>query len=115
MKPAISKEERYKGKTTMLTYKARQSLLSQAYYCIIKLGFTQKRTSIQLGVSTRTMCKWVKKYGWDKKIQAIKEGGETDPVKYDESLSAFIAYVRIKKPTVYNTIKQVHKQFLNSL
>lgn len=117
MKPAIPKDQRYRGskKSNVLTYKARQSLLSQAYYYLVILGFNQRKTAETIEVSTKTINTWVKKYGWHKKIEAIKTGGEFEPIRYDESLSAFVAYVRVKKPNVYKQLQKVHQQFLNSI
>jgi hypothetical protein len=48
----------------------------RARYLIVVKGFSQKETANIVGVSTKTMCKWVSLYKWDdQQTKEVRQAG----------------------------------------
>jgi hypothetical protein len=98
-----------------LPAKDKARIVSAACYYLTVAGLTQKETRRLLGLGEKTMLKWVRVFGWDAKIKELQANMRKDPMKFDDSLSAFKAYTRIRHPDLYRNFLPVYNQYLNTL
>src|SRR4051812_43874710 len=91
----------------------RERQLVRVKYMLFTLGFSQKRVAYELRISKDTVCKWVKENGWRELLKGKTRLAKT--AKFDESLTAFMVYVKIHNKALYNTIEPVYKQYLKTV
>jgi len=76
---------------------------------------TQKEAGKLLGISENTMSLWAKTYGWKEKYEKQKQEKLKNPTKFDDSLSAFVAYVRVNKPELWKSVNATYYNFLKTV
>lgn len=92
----------------------RRKITAFAFY-VTKLGFTQKEAAAILDISEKLAGKWARQYRLKNKIQKVQQQISDKPLKFDESLSAFMAFTRIHCKESYQSIENAYKNFLTKL
>jgi|GEM_PF-6640682 len=101
------------GRHTIHAEEARK--LAALTYMLLKLKLSIKEAAAQMGVSERTVSRMVRRYGLGEKIALARAERLRDPVRYDESLTAFVVWVRIHDRETYRLIEDTYNQYLNTL
>jgi DNA-binding XRE family transcriptional regulator len=80
----------------------------KARYLIIVKGYSQKEASEIVGVTTKTMVQWVKKYNWNEEVtkEVVKAGGLLAFMK------DFFAYIRSTSPELLKAYASAWYSFL---
>lgn len=93
---------------------ARQA--TELNYLLLHLGMSQKEAANHMGLSERTVSRMVSKQGLKDRMRQAKARRTANSVKYDESLTAFIAKMRIEgKLRTPIILEDEYKNFLNTL
>ncbi len=95
--------------------KEQERQLTALKYLLLHLLLSQKEAAAAMGVSGRTVSRMVKKHKLKPLIRQRRERGIADSVKYDDSLTAFVAYARVHNKPLHDAMAPVYKQYLETL
>jgi len=94
---------------------SKQRQLTQLQYMLFHLGLTQVQAAKELNISPNTVCKWVKQNGWRNKLQGRKRLVAANTMRFDDSLSAFMVFIKKKHPDLVPPVSKAYKNFLKPL
>ena len=68
----------------------------------------QKQIAGKVGVSEKTICIWVKKFGW-------WQEGESEIYTSNNPLTAYLEFLRTKYPDTFDKVVETFKAFQNKI
>ncbi len=98
-----------------MNIKEANTQLIQFSYYITVFEKTQKEAARLVGISEKTAVKLVREHNLKPKLNKLKSAVKSNPIKYDDSLSAFRAYVRINHPELNGELETVYTNFSNKI
>lgn len=102
-----------KARNIPATPKERQRQLVKLKYLMQVQGLSQKQAAAVLQISPSTVSRIVNSTGLARNAEKQAANALNRPVSYDDSLSAFIARVRLKNGPAWPIVETLYKQFLN--
>lgn len=76
----------------------KKRLVKKAKYMLFELGYSQKKTGKELGISQRTIGVWVEKYNWKDELEDIRKMPGIAKLEFADSLSAFEVWANKTHP-----------------
>lgn len=95
-----------------LSPKDRSRKAADMAYLLLMQGYNQKQTAAALDLNPKTINLWVKEFGWKKKIAQLGRTKVAASLKLDESLTAFMRYLRIYHRDLFEQLEPAYKTFL---
>ncbi len=93
--------------------KQRERAIIKAKFMLFKLRLSQKETAAALDVTPQLISRWVKEFGWKDDLTK-KSVKAVDNVKFDDSLSAFVAFARVRFRNDHETvIRTIYEEFIS--
>lgn len=89
----------------------KKRMIVKAKYMLFEQGLTQKEAATALGISENTMTKWVTDLGWRIALRKENRANEAAKLKFVDSLSAFLIWVKKWYKKSYPRIEQLYNEF----
>jgi hypothetical protein len=101
--------------TVALSPADKERQKTAAKFMLFGMGLSQKQTAYALGINKDTLCRWVKEYGWRGKLRQKQAKSRKYGKEYTDSLTAFVAYIRIHNQPLYQLLEPHYTNFLHNI
>jgi hypothetical protein len=103
--------QRPKTKRRIPSFGERLCEVEELRYLLLHEGLTQQQAAAQIGRSQKTVCFWVKQFRIREELQKQKGKKSVRSLQMENSLPAFVAYLRIHHKDLFKQLQPVLEEF----